>query len=290
MAAPLSLRCDDGFELAAQWHQPPVRTGPTVLLAGALAVPQRFYAAFATWLAEQGHGVLTFDVRGIGASRPPGGLRGLQADMLSWARVDFAAAVQAAHERAAGGPLVVLGHSLGTHHALMTGPATQARITRVLSVAAGAGSWRDWAGPSRRLAPLMLHGAGPLLVPLLGWFPGRRLRMVGDLPAGVMRQWSRWCRHPGFAWGAEPEAVRPALQAARFALHALSFSDDEAMTQQCTRQLLAAAPIAKTSLEVVTPEQFGLRAIGHLGAFRPAMRNSLWPLLQARLAGGATLA
>jgi len=35
----------------------------------------------------------------------------------------------------------------------------------------------------------------PILTPLLGYFPGKRLRMVGDLPAGVAWQWRRWCTH-----------------------------------------------------------------------------------------------
>jgi hypothetical protein len=30
--------------------------------------------------------------------------------------------------------------------------------------------------------------AGPRATPLCDYFPGQRLRMVGDLPAGVMRQ------------------------------------------------------------------------------------------------------
>jgi len=93
----------------------------------------------------------------MGASRRPEhrhSLRGLDADMLTWARQDFPAAVQALSDRAGGEPVVLIGHSLGAHHAAMTDAATQARIDTVVSVAAGSGYWRDWAAPSRRLAPL----------------------------------------------------------------------------------------------------------------------------------------
>jgi predicted alpha/beta hydrolase len=93
----------------------------------------------------------------------------------------------------------------------------------------------------------MLHLAAPVLTPLLGYFPGKALRMVGDLPAPAMRQWTRWCRHPGFAWGAEPDLVMPALQSARFRIEAFSFTDDDAMTEGCTRKLLAAMPNAALS-------------------------------------------
>jgi predicted alpha/beta hydrolase len=286
VSAPQSLAVAiptaDGVRLAGHWTLPSQATRRTVLVAGGLGVPQRFYRAFADWLAARGHPVLRFDLRGMGESREPRhrrSLRGLQADMLSWARLDFAAAVAHAAERQADGRITVLGHSLGAHHAIMTDATTQARISRLIAVAAGSGYWRDWHPRSRRRAPLMLHLAGPLLIPLMGWFPGRRLGMVGDLPGPAARQWMRWCRHPQFAWGAEPERVRPSLQTACFEIDAFGFADDEAMTEACCRQLLAAVPQAPSQFTLVRPPQVGLRAIGHVGAFRPEGQSALWPLL-----------
>jgi predicted alpha/beta hydrolase len=281
---PITFHAADGTPLAGALHGS--GAGAPVLLAGALGVPQRWYAPFAAWLAERGHRVLTFDLRGMGASRQPRhrrSLRGLQVDLLGWARQDFAAAVLHLSHASGGAPVALIGHSLGLQHALMTDAATQARIALAVGVASGAGYWRDWAAPSRRRAPLMLHLAAPLLVPLLGWFPGRRLGMVADLPAGVAQQWSRWCRHPDFAWGAEPALLLPSLQAARFPIVAYSFSDDEAMTEHCTRRLLQAAPNAPSRLVRVAPADVGLARIGHLGAFKPAAA-ALWPLLLQGLA------
>lgn len=283
---PLSFRAADGTPLAGTLFMPTHPARPPVLIAGALAVPQRFYAPFAQWLAAQGHGVLSFDVRGIGASRRPEhrrSLRGLNADLITWAQQDFTAAVETLARQTASPSVLVLGHSLGAHHAGMTLPGTQARIALLLSVAAGASGWRSWAAPSRRRAPLMLHVAGPLLTPLLGYFPGRRLGMVGDLPGPVMRQWSRWCRHPGFAAGADPALVLGALHAARFPITAVSFSDDEAMTEDCTQRLLASMPHAPSVLRRVRPQDLGLSSIGHLGAFRASAQATLWPCMAAWL-------
>lgn len=277
MTAPeaFELVAADGTRLAALRHGP--RGGRPVLVAGALGVPQGFYKGFCGWLAERGHRVASFDPRGIGASRR-GPLRGLEIDLLGWARLDFAAAVRQLADEA-GAPITVLGHSLGAHHAAMTDAATQVRIARLVAVAAGAGpAWTRWAWRSRWRAPLMLHLAGPLLTPLFGHFPGARLGMVGDLPAGVMRQWTRWCRHPQFGWGAEPGEVRPALESAHFEVRALAFSDDEAMTPANVRTLLQAMPHAPSTLRVVQPHELGLRAIGHLGAFRRS-HAAVWPLL-----------
>ena len=74
-------------------------------VAGGLGIQQRFYAPFAAWLAQRGHLVLTFDPRGMGASRRPESrrpLQGLDADMLTWARRDFPAAVRAVSDEAGG--------------------------------------------------------------------------------------------------------------------------------------------------------------------------------------------
>lgn len=288
-AQALHFAAADGTPLAGTLFEPRGVPKSSVLVAGGLGIAQRFYAPFAGFLAAQGHRVLTFDLRGMGASRLPEhrhSLRGLQADMLTWARQDFAAAVDLLAAKSADGRVDLIGHSLGMHHAAMTVEPAQARIAVAVSVAAGSGYWRDWAPPSRRKAPLMLHLAAPLLTPLWGYFPGKRLRMVGDLPAQAMRQWSRWCRHPEFAWGAEPELVLPSLRSARYPIHAFSFTDDEAMTQRCTRQLLAAMPHAPSHLHIVSPRDLGLAAIGHVGAFRPTAAATLWPLIASHLSAG----
>ncbi len=289
----ITLTASDGYPLAALLYRPVVAFNAIesiatkrlpVLAAAALGVSQRFYAPFCSWLAARGHTVMSFDLRGIGASLPQGQTpRDVQADMLSWARVDFAAAVDGLCRITGAEQINLVGHSLGAQHPGMGLPATQARIAKLVSVAAGSGYWRDWAAPSRRLAPLMFHLAGPLLTPLFGYFPGKRLGMVGDLPAGVMRQFSRWCRHPEFAWGAQPELLLPSLHSARYPIRALSFSDDEAMTEATTRKLFAAHPNAPCTLEVITPQSMGVARIGHTGAFRREMAVTLWPHMAALL-------
>jgi predicted alpha/beta hydrolase len=40
------------------------------------------------------------------------------------------------------------------------------------------------------------HVIVPLSVARHGYFAGRRIRAVDDLPHGVVAQWKRWCSHP----------------------------------------------------------------------------------------------
>jgi predicted alpha/beta hydrolase len=280
---PITFYASDATPLSGTLFEPSHSPRASVLVAGALGVPQRVYKPFASWLAQRGFRALTFDPRGIGDSRLPQhrhSLRGLDADMLTWARQDFAAAVDYLVDDDDDGRIALVGHSLGMHHAAMTLPGTQRLISRAVSVAAGAGYWRDWAPLSRWKAPLMFHVAGPLWIPLFGYFPGKRLGMVGDLPAAVMRQWSRWCRHPEFAWGAEPAQVESSMNSASFSVEALSFTDDEAITEHCTRKLMAALPHAPSQVHTVSPASMGMKRIGHLGAFRPEAAEKLWPLIE----------
>jgi predicted alpha/beta hydrolase len=282
-ATSITFAARDGTTLSGTHFEPIGTEQCAILLAGALAIHHRFYAPFAQWLSERGHRVMTFDLRGMGASRAPQharSLRGLSGDMLTWAQQDFAAAIEHLCGVAKRDQITVIGHSLGAHHAGMTSAKTQQRIDKLISVAAGAGYWRDWAPHSRFRAPMMIYFAAPLLTPLFGYFPGKRLGMVGDLPAGVVRQWSHWCRHPDFAWGAEPERVRPNLETAQFPIHALSFTDDETMTEMCTRKLLLAYINCPSELQRVSPASLGLTAIGHLGAFRKSNADVVWPLIE----------
>ena len=71
------------------------------------------------------------------------------------------------------------------------------------------------------------------------WAPGRKLRMVGNLPAGVVLQWRKWCLHPRYSVGAEGELARRAYANARFPVVALSIADDELMTLQGTHSLVS---------------------------------------------------
>ncbi|WP_313075646.1 alpha/beta fold hydrolase [Melaminivora sp.] len=261
--------------LAVRRYLPPAGTPPrgSVVIGAAFGVPQTFYAPFAQWLAGQGWAVSTFDYRGQGASLH-GPMRAVQANLHDWAR-DYDAVIAHAAEALPGRPVLLVGHSLG---AQLPGLLEQKhRVAGLLSVAAGSGYWRQNAPRLRRLMPFFWHVLVPVSVRLCGYFPGRRLRAVGDLPAGVARQWRRWCLHPRYSVGAEGEAARQAYGEVRFPIHAWSMQDDEMMTLAGTEALLALYTHAPRQLEHLAPQDVGARRIGHFGFFREGFRDTLWP-------------
>jgi len=263
----------DGVPLAAR-HFPALGTPRgSALLVAAMGVPQAFYASFASWLAELGLHVVTFDYRGTGLSRR-GPLRGLDADVVTWARLDTTAAVRALQDLAPGLPITWIGHSLGGQ--LIPFVPDHREVEKIITIATGSGYWKENSPGLRRRVWLMWWGAVPVLTPLFGYFPGKRLRMVGDLPRGVIRQWRRWCLDPEYAVGVEGPAARQLFAAVKAPITSLSFTDDEMMSERNTTSLHGFYSGARTTLVRITPASAGLHRIGHFGLFRPAMREPLW--------------
>jgi predicted alpha/beta hydrolase len=101
----------DGFPLAVRHFPAEGGAWATMLIAGAMAVRQDFYAPIARFFAANGIHVLTFDYRGMGASRPAK-LRGFEASVTDWAQKDMNAMLAEARKPAPHLPLLLLGHSL----------------------------------------------------------------------------------------------------------------------------------------------------------------------------------
>jgi predicted alpha/beta hydrolase len=216
--------------------------------------------------------VATFDYRGIGLSRPER-LRGFKTDILSWATLDCAAMLDAVRARAGEAPLYWIGHSLGGQ-ILPLVPGRE-RIARVMTVASGSGYWRENAAALRRRALLLWHLVAPVSTAICGYFPGKTLRMVGDLPAGVLQQWRRWCLHPQYLLS-EGEWVRERFAAVATPMVIFSVTDDEYMSARSIESLSGWYTQAPKAARRFSPHDLGVPRIGHFGFFRASFERSLW--------------
>ena len=282
----VTITAAGGARIALRVYGPAGVPQGSVVIGGAMGVRQDFYAPFAQWLAGQGWRVTTFDYRGSGDSLPDtphGTLRGYRADLFDWTR-DYEAAIDHAHAALPGRPLYLLGHSLGAQLPGLLN--NQHRVSGLLSVAAGSGYWRENAPRLKRIVPYFWFVLVPLATKLCGYFPGKKLRKVGDLPAGVILQWRKWCLNPRYSVGAEGDAVRQGYANARFPVLALSVTDDELMTLQGTRSLMSLYENAPTQVQRIAPADLSVRRIGHFGLFRREHEERLWPRIQQTLAAG----
>jgi predicted alpha/beta hydrolase len=244
-----------------------------VVVAAAIGVPQRYYTAFAQWLATHGYAVTTFDYRGHAESLH-GPLKRVQANLLDWAD-DCAAVARQLRAQQPQRPLYWIGHSVGAQLPGMSAKALP--IDGMIAIASGSGYWRDNAPPTRRKVLLWWHLIAPAITTLCGCMPGKKWGLVGDLPAGVVWQWRAWCMHPDYAIGVEGEPLRKAYAQARYPLHAFSVEDDEMMSWRSTASLVSWYRNSPQSIERVRVQEVPSRRIGHFGFFRAEMESSLWP-------------
>jgi predicted alpha/beta hydrolase len=244
-----------------------------------MGVPQPYYGFFAEWLASQGYRAITFDYRGMGLSAPRS-LRGFDVDIFDWAQ-DCETVLDFAVERAPEQPMYWIGHSLGGQ--LLGLMRNRERLRKVITVATGSGYWLENSWPTKSRVWLMWFFAAPLATRLAGYFPGKRLGMVGDLPRGVIEQWRRWCLDREYVVGAEGDDVRSAYAKVSTPIVSLSFTDDEMMSEQSIRSLHALYRNAPLEFKRLAPSDVGARRIGHFGFFRAQFESSLWPLAKSLL-------
>jgi predicted alpha/beta hydrolase len=275
-----TISAGDGATFVLRTFNPEAAPAAVVIIPSAMGVAQGYYQRFAEWLSQQGFAVISFDYRGIGLSAPPS-LRGYKATIFDWVR-DCEAVIDFAHQHHPNLALHWLGHSLGGQ--LLGLIRNRDRIHRVMTVATGNGYWRENSWPTKRVVWWMWFVAVPLATRITGYFPGKRLRKVGNLPLGVIRQWRRWCLNPEYVVGVEGGEVREQYSSVRLPMMSVSFTDDEMMSERSIRSLHCLYSNAPVEFRRIAPRDVGVSRIGHFGFFRPQFETTLWPLVREWLA------
>lgn len=274
-ARELTIPAEDGFALAATLFEPAVAaaTAPLVVIAPGTAILRRFYARFATYLAERGHPVLTFDYREIGGSRR-GDLQGSTVRMRDWCTLDVPGVLAWCVESFPARPIHWVGHSMG---GFATGLAHNNRlIARQLNVATLNGYWRRMAAPERYRVYLLMGYASPPIVAACGYFPGR-LMGGQDMPGPAYLEWMRWCMTPGFLFDDPTLPERGNFVLFRAPIRFIQIADDPWGTAAAVGNMAEHfTSSADRSTWRVAPADAGVAKIGHFGFFRPELRPTLW--------------
>ena len=262
----------DGYPLSMRLIRPPEPVA-AVLVSSGTGFPKGFYDRFARHLVGRGAAVLTYDFRGIAGSRPED-LAAMQMDYADWGRLDMPAALDALAEAAPRLPLLHVGHSVGGH--FLGFMPNHDRIARHAFVSVGSG-W--WGAHHRSYNPLELffwHGYGPYSLARRGYVRGGGLWAGTDLPRGVFETWKRWCLKPAYFLDELQDRLRPHhFDAVTAQIRSWIFTDDPIATPATSEALLRIYPNAPKDIVVRAPADYGVRRIGHEGAFRRGM-EPLW--------------
>ncbi|MCJ8056710.1 alpha/beta fold hydrolase [Shinella curvata] len=279
-STPVTLSAGDGVQLLGDlWEGSNSFGHGRVIINPATGVAARYYHRYARFLAERGFSVLTYDYRGIGRSRPET-LRGCGFRWRDWGELDFEAAVRFmqnsnSSSRSRRSPLLVIGHSIG---GFLPGLAEAGKdVDRILTVGAQYAWWGDYARERRLGLFLKWHLAMPMLTFLCGYFPGKRIGRLEDLPAGVAHEWA--FRGPRFESSYSIEARRTVLarmQAVMAPILAITVSDDELGTVTAVRRGLGYYTTADRIIVSLRPEDYGRAKIGHFDLFHDSHATGFW--------------
>ena len=251
--------------------------GPLVLVSGAAAVPHRFYARFAAWLAARGATVLLYDYRGVAASAGPRE-RWRELGMADWALKDMPAAVGWLRERFPNRPLLGVGHSYGGQAIGLNGGRLP--FERYATVATMSGYWRGLGSPWSVWAQTQILGR--VLSHLLKRVPGR-FGLGETLPGPIFLDWARWIARPDwfFSDPEVPEAAR--FGDVRLPYLAVGLCDDPLGTPRAVHDLMTR--FTDADLREVWIDPADGERIGHLDFFR--QRNARhWPVVADFLLDG----
>ncbi|UCV07843.1 serine aminopeptidase domain-containing protein [Dechloromonas denitrificans] len=272
----LELMAADGYRLAAHLWPAVGPVEAVVVINPATAVKADYYHRYAAFLSEHGMAVLTYDYRGIGASRQGSLRRWKRITKLDWGRYDCDAALRQAKRLFPECPIFLVGHSIG---GLLLGLAPSAGLVdRALTVAAQYAYWRDY-GPGKGWMWLRWHLLMPLLTAACGYFPARRLGWHEDLPAGAAYEWARRPASLEQAYrgrgakGDDPLRYFPEM---RGDLLAIGLHDDSFGTPAAVGRLLAYYRNALRHHVRIAPDSIGSPAIGHFAFFNSRFRDTLW--------------
>lgn len=273
LQTPIDIRCHDGIVLKGHhWAAGKPHAEGIVVINPATGVRANYYHHYAGFLTAHGFEVLTFDYRGIGFSRPRR-LARCGWDWRQWGERDLEAVVGKA--LASGLPVSVVGHSIG---GILPGYAPSApKVARMLTMGAQYAWWRDYPVERRRRMFLKWHVVMPALTAVAGYFPGRRLNWLEDLPDGVAYQWGRG--------RAELEGrLRPEMRAAihaRFAtvtapILAIGVTDDPFGTRAAISRAHGYYSGAELTKVMLAPEDLAMESIGHFDLFHARHAAGFW--------------
>ncbi len=270
----LKITCSDSFTLSGVSYTP-ATIKAAVLIAPATGIKQEFYKKFASFLCEEGYGVLTFDNRGIGKSKN-GSINNGNASLINWGRLDMPAALEKLKELFPNTTYHIIGHSAGGQ---LTGLMDNYKdITSLFNFAASSGSLSNMNYPFKLKAGFFLSFFIPINNFLFGKTNSQWVGMGEPLPKKVAKQWSKWCRGKGyvavdFGKGITQHHYNELTMPSMW-VHA---TDDGIANLANVKDMMRIYPNSPSQIITLNPKEQGFSSIGHMSFFS-SKKQKLWKL------------
>ncbi len=272
-AREIEIPTAEGHQLSSVKFSSKKSVNQTIVISSATGVLQKYYAKFAQFFASQGFIVYTFDYHGIGKSGySTSDLKNNTINLKSWGQNDQAAVIAFAKRENPDASLTLITHSVGGQ--LLGFNANHSIIDKVILVASQTGYWKEFRGIHRFKMWSFWYALIPLITPIFGYFPAKKLGLFENLPKNMVYEWASWGKQKKYMMHFYNQSDY-FFDAIKIPMLALSFSKDDFAPQNTVDQL--AQHYSNAQLERVhnAPKK-GEKHIRHFGFFKSSFKEPLW--------------
>lgn len=249
---------------------PQKQNGTAIIMSCATGAKQSYFKPFATYLAEHGFLVFTYDYSGIGRSKP-NSLKRYNTSASAWGKLDLTTVIDHVTQNYEYNKLLLIGQSIGGQIPGMS--PSIIKVDGLINVVSQSGYWNLWPFPLN-IGLLFNWYLLKVMTSILGYFPGKKMGIMEDLPKGVALEWATWGLSKDYLFDHVKEA-NEAYARLKLPLLAYSFSDDTTAPKNTVIALNKKYADCRIQHKHYTPAELQLRSIGHFGFFREKCKM-LW--------------
>ncbi len=271
----ISIPAKDGYKLTGKLYttSSSPHKNKVLIINSATAVDKKLYHHYASFMTQNGYHVITYDYRGIASSRPDK-LRGFKASFTDWGKKDFSAVLDFTKDKFPDHKIVTLGHSIGGTIIGMT--ENNIQISGIINIGAQTAYYKDWAKDQKTKIYFMWHILFPAVTRLYGYFPGKRLRMLEDIPKGVIDQWHNRRKYTDMKTQIEAQGIQLFYHTYAAKLLTLGIEDDPIGTESAIKRIHNLFEASEKQIEMVKLSSVPTKKIGHFGFFSRKFKDTLW--------------
>jgi len=235
------------------------------------------YRSFLTYLAENGYLCCLWDYRGSGDSSTEN-LGKCDFTFSDYGIKDMPAIKRFLTTKYPDLPFVIVAHSAGGQQIGFMKDLDN--IKGVINFAVSAGYYPNMPFSYRIKAYFYFYVFAPISVLLTGYVKAKQFGLMENLPKNVVYEWRDWLEKEDYLFDKKfygKTVPTGHFKNYTFPIHTYWTIDDtisnEKNTKAFWKHIKGEREIAFTKM---TPDEFGLRKIGHFGFFKRIMKDRLW--------------
>ena len=278
MQQNIVIEARDGYKLSATIQRPISKIKGVIQINCGTGIPQKVYFNLANYLTEYGYVTVTYDYRGIGDSKPIN-LKGFEAKIEDWGILDMTSIFDWIINEFPNDKKIIIGHSMGGQ--LVGLMDNYHKIDKLILIASSTGYWKDMSSPYKWLMPPLWFLFIPLTTFIYGYANAKKIGQGENLPKGVAIQWRNWCINPNyFDDHFQRSNTKLFFEKLTIRLKSIQITDDPIANELTSNKILKYYKGANIQIEKISPEQLGVKKIGHTGFFSRQFKDTLWNKLR----------